>query len=183
MTDEPQDPLLSSLHTSGTEVHYCVFCERKLWWFLHGMEQEHTNDQVALGRHEHKQAYRRRKGEIEIDGHVRIDGIEPGAAKDPEAVVTVHEVKISRGGAKAQRMQLLYYLRVLREKGLPNVRGVLDYPAQRRRVEVRLTPTADVELNVVLQRIEEIREMASPPPVPEPMAVCAKCAYQELCRG
>jgi CRISPR/Cas system-associated exonuclease Cas4 (RecB family) len=33
---------------TGTEVHYFVLCPRKLWWFSHGMEQEHVG-QHTLG--------------------------------------------------------------------------------------------------------------------------------------
>ena len=51
---EPPDSL-KDLRIGGTEVHYYVLCPRKLWWFSHGMEQEHVTggvgaENVALGQ-------------------------------------------------------------------------------------------------------------------------------------
>jgi CRISPR-associated exonuclease Cas4 len=178
---ESESPL-SALRVGGTEVHYCVLCERKLWWFAHGMEQEHTSDLVAQGRHVQEQSYDRRRKEIAIDGAVRIDGLET-EGQGVEAVVTVHEVKKSRGGRQAHRMQLLYYLYVLWQKGVGNARGVLEYPLEKRREEVALTAEAIADVEDVLRRIEAVRALPLPPEVAEPMGICGKCAYQELCWG
>jgi len=40
---------------TGTEIHYYALCRRKLWWFTHGIEQEHVDgnqgaENVALGQ-------------------------------------------------------------------------------------------------------------------------------------
>lgn len=180
--DSSHSPL-ASLHHSGTEVYYAALCERKLWWFTHGMEQEHSSDLVAQGRNIHETSYDRRRKELEIDGAIRIDGIEHGARGDPEAVLTIHEVKKSRVGARAQRMQLLYYLYALRTKGIENVRGFLEYPKLRKRERVELTPDAEAALESTLAHINLVRAQDAPPEVPEPFGLCGSCAYQELCWG
>jgi CRISPR-associated exonuclease Cas4 len=117
-----------------------------------------------------------------LDGALRIDGLDV-EGEGVEAVVTVHEVKMSRGARRAQRLQLLYYLYSLQQRGVERVRGVLEYPGERRRETVLLTPQGVTEVEETLQRVQEVRVLPSPPDVPEPMPICKKCAYQELCWG
>lgn len=177
------EPLFfSPISISGTEVHYGVLCERKLWWFTRGMEQEHGYDRVAEGRLLQEETYAGRSRDLMLDGALRIDGLDV-EGEGIEAVVTVHEVKMSRGARRAQRMQLLYYLYALRQRGVEQVQGVLEYPKERRREDVPLTPQAVVEVEETLQRVAQVRALPAPPEVPEPMSVCKKCAYQELCWG
>src|SRR5437763_901199 len=180
MSAEADGTSLTALRIGGTEVHYYVLCPRKLWWFSHGMEQEHVSgaagaENVALGTLLHETSYpdRGRKN-ILIDDLLRLDFTESGA---------VHEVKKSRGAVKATRFQLLYYLYYLkREKGIETT-GVIDYPKERRREEVVLTPALEREVERILEGIRETRERPTPPEVPEPMRICRKCAYEELCWG
>jgi CRISPR-associated exonuclease Cas4 len=164
----------------GTEVHYYVLCRRKLWWFSHGLEQEHVyggegQENVALGQVLHQTSYPgKTRKDILVDGLIRLDFTEDGV---------VHEIKKSRGGQRATLFQLLYYLYYLKhEKGVETT-GVIDYPKQKRRQEVSLTPEYEAEIEQVLAGIEEIRAMATPPVVSDPMPICKRCAYQELCWG
>lgn len=164
----------------GTEVHYYVLCPRKLWWFSHGLEQEHTggsasHQNVDLGRLLHEESYRdSSKKDLLIDGLLRLDFTESGA---------VHEIKKSRGGQKASLCQLFYYLYYLKhEKGIETT-GVLDYPKEKRREEVALTPEREAEVEAILEGIRQVRELPVPPEVDKPMAICRKCAYEELCWG
>jgi CRISPR-associated exonuclease Cas4 len=171
---------LADLRIGGTEVHYYVLCPRKLWWFSHGMEQEHSggsasHQNVELGLLLHEESYRdRTKKDLLIDDLLRLDFTESGA---------VHEIKKSRGGHRATLYQLLYYLYYLKcEKGIETT-GVLDYPKERRREEVTLTPEREAEVEEILEEVQRTREQPTPPKVPKPMAICKKCAYEELCWG
>jgi CRISPR-associated exonuclease Cas4 len=95
----------------------------------------------------------------------------------------VHEIKKSRGGQRATLFQLLYYLYYLKhEKGIETT-GVIDYPKERKRQEVTLTEELEAEVERILQGIQVVRQMPSPPNVPAPMPICKKCAYQDLCWG
>ncbi len=180
MSEENNDSSLKALRIGGTEVHYFVLCPRKLWWFSHGMEQEHVTggvgaENVALGQLVHGESYAD-KGhkDVLIDGLLRLDFTDAGA---------VHEVKKSRGGQRATLFQLLYYLYYLKhEKGVETV-GVIDYPKQRRREEVALTPELEAEVEQVIDGVRATRERPLPPAVPAPMPICKKCAYQDLCWG
>ncbi len=169
---------LKDLRIGGTEVHYYVLCPRKLWWFAHGMEQEHVSggvgaENVALGQLVHSESYADiSRKDVLIDGLLRLDFTDGGA---------VHEVKKSQGGQRATLFQLLYYLYYLKhEKGIETT-GVIDYPKQRRREEVTLTPDLEAEVEQVIAGVQATRERTMPPVVPAPMAVCKKCAYQDLC--
>ena len=174
------DASLKALRIGGTEVHYFVLCPRKLWWYAHGMEQEHVTggvgaENVALGRLMHQESYAdKSRKDVLIDDLLRLDFTDSGA---------VHEVKKSQGGQKATLFQLLYYLYYLKhEKGIETT-GVIDYPKQRRREEVTLTPELEGETERMIAGVKATRERPTPPVVPKPMALCKKCAYQDLCWG
>lgn len=181
--NSPSADALGDPRIGGTEVHYYVLCPRKLWWFSHGMEQEHAGgagasvgqENVQLGSLLHEESYRdKHKKDILIDDLLRLDFTESGA---------VHEVKKSRGAQKATRFQLLYYLYYLkREKGIETT-GVIDYPKERRREQVELTPDLEEAVEQIIAGVRQTRELPRPPQVAAPMPVCKKCAYQELCWG
>ena len=171
---------LADLRIGGTEVHYFVLCPRKLWWYTHGLEQEHVHgsaaqENVALGQLLHRESYPdKTRKDVLIDNLLRLDFTEAGA---------VHEVKKSKGGQRATLYQLLYYLYYLKhEKGIERT-GVIDYPKLRRREEVVLTPELEADVEQILEGVRTVREMPIPPMVPEPMPICRKCAYQDLCWG
>jgi len=171
---------LKALRIGGTEVHYYVLCPRKLWWFSHGMEQEHVTggvgaENVALGQTLHGESYGdKSRKDVLIDDLLRLDFTESGV---------VHEVKKSQGGQRATLFQLLYYLYYLKhEKGIETT-GMIDYPKQKRREEVVLTPEFEAEVAKVIEGVRVTREKPTPPVVPAPMAICKKCSYQDLCWG
>ena len=180
VTAEDTAASLKSLRIGGTEVHYYVLCPRKLWWFSHGMEQEHVSggvgaENVALGQIVHAESYPdKSRKDVLIDGLLRLDFTDSRA---------VHEVKKSQGGQRATLLQLLYYLYYLKhEKGIETT-GVIDYPKQRRREEVTLTPEGEAEVARVIAGVRATRELPTPPPVLAPMPICKKCSYQDLCWG
>jgi hypothetical protein len=81
---------------------------------------------------------------------------------------------------EAHRLQLLYYLYLLRERGL-NLKGVLSYPEQNRREIVELDDQGLQTLQQALEALQQLRTSPLPPQVPRPMTICRTCAYQELC--
>ncbi|MCX6378656.1 MAG: CRISPR-associated protein Cas4, partial [Armatimonadetes bacterium] len=174
------DKPLSLLRIGGTEVHYYVLCPRKLWWYAHGVEQEHVSggagaENVALGSLLHTESYpQKTRKDILIDDLLRLDFTETGV---------VHEVKKSKGGQRATLFQLLYYLYYLKhEKGIETT-GVIDYPALRRQQEVVLTPELEVEVEKIIAGVQAVREQPTPPVVAKPLPICKMCAYQDLCWG
>ena len=146
-------------------------------------EQEHAagasssvgQENVALGQLLHTTSYpEARHKDVLIDGLIRLDFTEGGV---------VHEVKKTRGGLAATRMQILYYLWYLKhEKGIETT-GVIDFPTERRRETVTLTPEAEEKVVDLLIEARRIKQLPTPPVVEEPMRICRQCSYQDLCWG
>ena len=130
---------------------------------------------MALGQVLHEESYpSKARKDVLIDDLLRLDFTDGGV---------VHEIKKSQGGEKASLYQLLYYLYYLKNvKGIATS-GVIDYPQERKRVEVILTPEYERDIERILREIAETRIMPIAPAVPGPMPICKKCAYQDLCWG
>lgn len=168
------EPSRTLLTFTGTEVGYYFICRKKLWWFAHGVEMEHTSDRVRMGKLVHEESYARRKKELNVDDRIVIDWRESGV---------IHEVKLTDKMERAHEMQLLYYLYYLKHaKGIEGLRGQIDYPKLRETCDVELTPKAELEIANALQAMREIVLSRVAPHV-EWMRVCASCSYAELCWG
>jgi CRISPR-associated exonuclease Cas4 len=158
---------------TGTEVGYYFICRKKLWWFHHGIQMETESDRVKLGKLVHENSYERRKKEISIDGKIVLDWQADGI---------VHEVKLTDRMEEAHEFQLLYYLYYLKQKGVENLSGQIDYPKLRQTQTVELTAEKEAKLEQALAEIEKIVSQETPPEV-EPMKICKSCSYAELCWG
>lgn len=170
---------MSTLPTfTGTQVNYLVVCHRKLWLFSHGVEMERENDNVLLGKLIGGQSYSRAQKEVAIDDRIVIDWVESQVGAD--GVLTLHEVKKSRSFDKAHRLQVLYYLYYLKQKGIA-ARGEINYPLLRKRETVELTEEDETYIEKVLLEIENITSNLQAPPRLEKKQICRKCAYFELC--
>ncbi len=158
---------------TGTEVGYYFICRKKLWWFHHGIQMERENDRVKLGKLVHENSYNRQKKEISIDGKIVLDWQSDGV---------IHEVKLSDKMEAAHEFQLLYYLYYLKQKGVENLKGQIDYPKLRQTQTVELTHEKEAELETALTEMEKITAAEKPPEV-EFMKICNSCSYAELCWG
>ena len=165
---------------TGTQINYYVVCHRKLWLFSRGVEMERENEAVQIGKMLDASTYGREEKAISIDARIVLDWAE--LERDDDGTTLVHEVKKGRSVEAAHRLQMLLYLSILRDKGVP-ARGQIDYPLLKRNDKIELTPEAQSELQVALEgtaRIIEAEEV--PPRLPESKKpFCAKCAYFELC--
>jgi CRISPR-associated exonuclease Cas4 len=159
---------------TGTQLNYLFICTRKLWLFSHHIEMERESDLVALGQLMHAESFQRAKKEVLIDDLIRLDFF------DDEAV---HDIKKGRSMEEAHRAQLLYYLWYLKRKGVEGLKGVINYPKQKRSVELELTPEAEKQVEVWMHQVQEVVQQETPPMVKEPMTICRKCSYAELCWG
>ncbi|HXH13680.1 MAG TPA: CRISPR-associated protein Cas4 [Alphaproteobacteria bacterium] len=159
---------------TGTQLNYLLVCPRKLWLFSHHIEMERENDAVALGQLLHEESFQRQKKEVLIDDLIRIDFF------DDEAV---HDIKKGRSMEEAHRAQILYYLWYLKQKGVEGLKGVINYPKQRRSVEIELTPAAEAEVEEWIRQAQIVVMQETPPLVEAPMRICRKCSYSELCWG
>lgn len=156
---------------TGLEVNYYFICKKKLWWFHRGIQMEQESDRVKLGRAVHENSYERKKKEITIDDKITLDWRESGV---------IHEVKLTDRMEEAHEFQLLYYLFYLKQKGVENLSGRIDYPKMRQTHEVFLTQEKEEMLRAALEEMEKIVSSQNAPEV-EFMKICQSCSYAELC--
>ena len=79
---------------------------------------------------------------------------------------------------EAHRAQLLYYLWYLKRKGVGGLKGGINYPKQKRSVEIALTPEAEKQVEEWLQQAQEMIQQETPQAVEKPMKICS---YSESC--
>ncbi|HPU43434.1 MAG TPA: CRISPR-associated protein Cas4 [Dictyoglomaceae bacterium] len=156
---------------TGIKINYLFVCERKLWLFDRGIGMEHTSEKVLLGKLLDEFSYpKEKKRRVLIDDLISIDILNEDE---------IREIKYSNKLEKPNRMQILYYLYYLKKLGIQK-KGVLNYPKQKRREIVELTPVEEKKIEDAIKRIEEIIKMETPPPV-EKKKYCKRCAYYEFC--
>ena len=161
------------LKVNGIKVNYYAVCRRKLWLFSHFVRMEHDWEMVERGRLLHESSYEHLpRKEVLLDDLVRIDIVEGGK---------VLEVKHSRKMRMAARLQLLYYLYYLKEKGIDMV-GELRFPRERRVERVVLGEEDGRMIEEVLREISVIESLPKPPKA-NFSPICRKCSYGEFCWG
>ena len=156
---------------TGTEFNYYLLCKRKLWLFSHGIQMEHTSDNVLIGKLIDEESYPREKRGIVIDGVVKIDFIDDN---------TVHEVKKSNRMEEVHIGQVLYYIYRLRQKGVDIRKGIINYPKQKLTTEVMLTPERENEIKNTVEKVVEVKNMEQAPDVLN-SKICKKCGYEDFC--
>ena len=158
---------------TGTAINYLYICTRKLWFYQNHLEMEHTSEKVDLGKHLHEESYpREKRREWSIDNLVQIDFV------DKDGIL--HDIKSGPAMETAHVMQLCYYLYLLKQKGVTNRKGVINYPRQRQTTEVELTPDREKEVETAIQKVNAIATLSTPPNA-DYMKICKSCSYQELC--
>lgn len=162
----------STLYFTGTQINYYFVCKRKLWFFSHNIELESESDIVLLGKLLHEESYKsKRMKEIAME-RIKIDFIEKAGE--------IHEVKRSNKMEDAHAYQLLYYLYFIKHYTGKVMKGIIDYPLLRKRINVELDENKEKELHNILQDIATIVGMKISPKE-ERNKYCRTCAYKELC--
>ena len=158
---------------NGTQINYYFICKTKLWLFSHNIQLENESENVKLGKILHENTFKREKDYL-IDNLINVDFIKVSDC------VEIHEVKKTQKMEKSHEFQLLYYMYYLKyEKDIDNIKGFLDYPKNRKKIEIFLTNEKEKELLEVITDIYEINENEMPKP--KKSRICRKCAYYEFC--
>lgn len=162
------------MRINGTLVNYYFHCKRQC--YLHGnrLNLEDNSEQVKIGKAIHKeQSVNRSNTEIAID-NIRLDKL----TKD-----YLTEIKKSDADVEAAKWQLLYYLSVLKGKGIKR-KGRLEFVEKNKKDKkiIILELTEQIELELQSHMID-IEEMLQGEKIPECIgkATCKKCAYYEYC--
>ncbi|MEQ2535846.1 CRISPR-associated protein Cas4 [Lachnospira hominis (ex Hitch et al. 2024)] len=162
------------MNINGTIINYYFHCKRQC--YLHGnrLNMEDNSEQVKIGKAIHEErAENKNNTEIAID-NIRLD-------KLTKEYLT--EVKKSDADAEAAKWQLLYYLKVLKTKGVIR-KGKLEFVEKNKKdkkiIIIELTDEVEKELD---KYIDEIEQLLNQDRIPECInkSTCKKCAYYEYC--
>ncbi|AQR76249.1 CRISPR-associated protein Cas4 [Paenibacillus larvae] len=159
---------------TGTVVNYYVHCRRQCWLVAHGMNFEDDSEDVRIGRVQHEI-----RSEGKKNTEIAIEGIKVDKLTDQYVV----EVKKSDADVEATKWQTLYYLYVLRQKGMER-QGRLEFIERNKQASKKMALELDIEteqeLLVLLEKIEQYLQQEQPdPPVLEKK--CKRCAYYAYC--
>lgn len=137
---------------------------------------EHFSEMVLEGRLIHNTTYQRRPSkyvEVELDG-IKIDFY------DPKNKV-VHETKRGRAIETAHRAQVQYYLYKLRQHGVAEASGLIEYPDLKKTEPVAALTEADVR--TIEQWEQQVADIVARPACPPVIraAICNNCSYYDLC--
>jgi CRISPR-associated exonuclease Cas4 len=161
---------------SATLISYLHICRRKLWLHAHEIRMEHTSDLVAEGKLIGETTYDRRSDkytQIEFDG-IKIDFYDPRAR-------VVHETKRGRAIETAHRAQVQYYLYKLRQHGVADATGLIEYPDLKKTEPVAALTDADAQAieqwELEVQHI--VAQETCPPVINKPF--CKSCSYHDFC--
>ena len=161
----------TELKATGTQIQYYLVCQRKLWLHTHQISFEQDSDRVLEGKVLHEQSYNYKKSkEVMIENLIKIDLYDSNY---------VGEVKSSSKMQDADRMQLLYYLYVLKQYGIER-KGRLHYPKEKKVEEVELTKDDEKKVEKILLEVKEVSSLDKPPKAKK-FPYCSKCAYFHFC--
>lgn len=162
------------MNANGTLVNYYFHCKRQC--YLHGnrLNLEDNSEYVRIGKALHEEKYQSDpNAELAID-NIRLDKL---------TSKYLIETKKSDADLEATKWQVLYYLSVLKSKGIYRIGKIecIEKNKQDKKiVYVELTPEYEAKL---LQVGHEIRELLQKDAIPlvlnEPK--CKKCAYYSYC--
>lgn len=158
---------------NGTLVNYYIHCPRQCYLHAHRLNFENNSEDVKVGKALHERKYvNDDSAEIAIE-NVRIDKI----SKD-----YLTETKKSDADVEASQWQLIFYLYILKQKGIVR-KGKLDFiqkNKEKKSIIIELNEQLEKDL---LVKLNEINELISNERVPDVVRKkhCKKCAYYEYC--
>ena len=161
------------MNVNGTLINYYIHCRRQC--YLHGnrLNMEDNSELVKVGKALHEEKDDGKETEIEIE-NIKIDKL------TKEYLV---EVKKSDADIEATKWQLLFYLSVLRSKGIDR-KGKLQIMEKNkmkgRSIILELDEESEKRLKDIQIEIVDLIDSDEMPPV-SGKASCKKCAYYEYC--
>lgn len=161
------------MRVNGTLINYYFHCKRQC--YLHGnrLNLEDNSEVVQIGKAIHEERLQSSNSEIAIE-NIKLD-------KLTKEYLT--EVKKSDADIEAAKWQLLYYLSILKDKGICR-KGKLEFveknKGNKKTIILELTEEKEEELERITKTIEELLNSVE---IPKPLnkSSCKKCAYYEYC--
>lgn len=164
---------MNEFSVTGTLIWYYYICKREVWLMARQIVPEQENPYIELGRFVSESTYQRDKKQIHLESII-VD-----LAKLDDEKLVVGEVKKSSKFRDSARMQLCFYLYVLRDYGI-EAEGELLFPKEKRKERVVLTNETIKELEEAIEDIKRIA-MQDIPPKAVKIPYCTNCGYREFC--
>ena len=161
------------MKVNGTLVNYYFHCRRQCYLFGNRLNMEDNSEEVKIGKAIHEERNNRENTELAIE-NIRLDKL---------TGEYLTELKKSDADPVAAKWQLLYYLKVLKEKGIKRkekLRFAEKNKTGKKTVLLELTEDTEKELLGYISEIEDLLEQDKIPPVLN-SGSCKKCAYYEYC--
>lgn len=160
---------------TGTIVNYYFHCKRQCYLFANRINLEDNSEDVRIGRVLH---------EIKLKDGKNTEVKYENMVLDKISSKYIEEYKKSDSDTEAARMQLLFYLKNLKEKGIIK-EGKLLYEEKNkkttRKTEIIKLDEQNLEkLNKCIEKIEELINREEVPKV-EKDKKCKRCAYYDYC--
>lgn len=158
------------MNITGTIVNYYVHCKRQCYLHYHKINMEDESELVKIGKAVHEE---KDTEEISIE-NIKLDKIKK------EYLV---EIKKSDADLEAAKMQVLYYLLKLKEKGIIK-KGRIEVTeknkSNKKIHEVILTEENEEKLKDTIEKITLLIKNDEIP-LAEKNKKCKKCAYYPYC--
>ena len=156
------------MKVNGTLVNYYFHCRRQCYLFGNRLNMEDNSEEVKIGKAIHEERNNRENTELAIE-NIRLDKL---------TGEYLTELKKSDADPVAAKWQLLYYLKVLKEKGIER-KGKLEFAeknkTRKKTVLLELTEDEEKELLGYISEIEDLLEQDRIPPVLN-SGSCKKCS-------
>ena len=162
------------MNVNGTLINYYFHCKRQCYLAGNRLNLEDNSEKVKIGKAIHEErAENNKNSEIAIE-NIRLDKL------TKEYVI---EVKKSDADVEASKWQLLFYLSVLKSKGIVR-KGKLEFVEKNKKgnkiIVLELTEELEFELNQYITAIEKLIQQNEVPPCIH-KRTCKECAYYEYC--
>lgn len=155
---------------TGTLINYYLHCKRQCFLLYHQIDFETESELMKIGKALHE---KHKTTEVAVD-NIKIDKIKGDY---------IIEIKKSDADFEASKYQLLYYLKVLKDKGVYK-KGQLIFLEKNRLEHKKYDIILDNEWERELERIiNEIKLLVqgSIPDRLEKSNSCKKCSYYIFC--
>ena len=160
---------------TGTIINYYFHCKRQCYLFANRMNLEDNSEDVRIGKVLHEiRAKDNKNTEIKYENIVL----------DKVSSKYIEEYKKSDADTEASRIQLIFYLKQLQEKGIEKD-GKLIYDEKNKKdgKKTEIIKLDDNNINKLNKCIEEIEQLVYQDKVPdvEKSKKCKRCAYYDYC--
>ena len=160
---------------TGTIINYYFHCKRQCYLFANRVNLEDNSENVRIGKILHEIRAKDNK-----DTEIKYENI----VLDKVSAKYIEEYKKGDADTEAARMQLIFYLKQLEEKGIIK-EGKLIYDEKNKKdgKKTEIVKLDESNINKLNKCLEDIEKLINQDKVPdvEKNKKCKRCAYYDYC--